>query len=127
MNFSFKSMWQNKCPRCRKGDIFVKPLDILNPLDMPEKCTMCGQATEPEPGFYYGAMFLSYGIASLILLPTTLVALFYFKLSLTAAFTIMGIIVVVGFFKLLRGSRSLYFHLVIRYDEDAIKNNILYD
>jgi len=127
MNFSFKAMWQNKCPRCRKGDIFVKPLDVLNPLDMPEKCTMCGQATEPEPGFYYGAMFLSYGIASLILLPTTLVILFYFKLSLTTAFTIMSIIVVVGFFKLLRGSRSLYFHLVVKYDEDAIKNSILYD
>jgi len=121
MNFSFKAMWQNKCPRCRKGDIFVKPLDILNPLDMPENCTTCGQATEPEPGFYYGAMFLSYGIASLILLPTTLLMLFYFKLSLTAAFTIMGLIVVAGFFKLLRGSRSLYFHLVVRYDEEIVK------
>jgi len=127
MSFSFKAMWQNKCPRCRKGDIFIKPLDVLNPLDMPEKCTMCGQATEPEPGFYYGAMFLSYGIASLVLLPSTLLMLFYFKLSLTVTFAIMGIMVVVGFFKLLRGSRSLYFHLVVRYDEEAIKNSILYD
>jgi len=127
MNFSFKAMWQNKCPRCHKGDIFIKPLDILNPLDMPEKCTMCGQVTEPEPGFYYGAMFLSYAIASFILLPTTLIMLFYFKLSLTAAFTIMGIIVMVSFLKLLRGSRSLFFHLMVRYDEDAIKNSILND
>jgi len=123
MNFSFKAMWNNKCPRCRKGDIFVKPLDILNPLNMPEKCTECGQATEPETGFYYGAMFLSYGIASLILLPTTLFLLFYFELSFTAAFTIMGLIFVAGFLKLLRGSRSLYFHLVVRYDEDGIKKN----
>jgi len=124
MNFSFKAMWQNKCPRCRKGDIFIKPLDILNPLDMPEKCAVCGQATEPEAGFYYGAMFLSYGIASFILLPTTLFLLFFFKLSLTTTFIIMGIIMVSIFFKLLRGSRSLYFHLIVRYDEEIAKQFI---
>jgi len=127
MSFSFKDMWNNKCPRCRKGDIFIKPLDILNPLDMPEKCPICLQATEPEPGFYYGAMFLSYGIASLVLLPSTLLMLFYFKLSLTVTFTIMGIMAVTGYLKLLRGSRSLYFHLVVKYDKDAIKNSLLYD
>jgi len=127
MSFSFKDMWNNKCPRCRKGDIFVKPLDILKPLDMPEKCTMCGQATEPEPGFYCGAMYLSYAIASSVLLPSTLFMLFYFKLSLTTTFTIMGLIFILGFFKLLRGSRSLYFHLMVRYDEDAIKKSIQYD
>lgn len=125
MNFSFKAMWNNKCPRCRKGDIFIKPLDILNPLDMPESCSICGQATEPEPGFYYGAMFLSYGIASLILLPTTLFMLFYFKLSFTTTFIIMGLIVVAGFFKLLRGSRSLYFHLVVKYNKEFANRNPL--
>jgi len=124
---NFTAMWNNKCPRCRKGNIFVKPLDVLNPLEMPEKCTMCGQATEPEPGFYYGAMFISYAIASFILLPTTLILLFHFKLSLTTTFIIMGIIMVVMFLKLLRGSRSLYFHLMVKYDKDAIKNSILYD
>ncbi len=118
MNFSFKAMWQNKCPRCRKGDIFIKPLDILNPLDMPKECAVCSQPTEPEPGFYYGAMFLSYGITSLILLPTTLFLLFYVKLSLTLTFMIMGMMMVMMFLKLLRGSRSLYFHLVVRYDEN---------
>jgi len=121
MSFSFKAMWQNKCPRCRKGDIFIKPLDILNPLDMPETCPVCSQPTEPEAGFYYGAMFISYGIASLILLPTTLILLFYFKLSLTTTFIIMGIIMTVIFLKLLRGSRALYFHLMVGYDEKIVK------
>lgn len=112
-------MWKNKCPRCRKGDIFVKPLDVFNPLNMPINYAVCGQATEPEAGFYYGAMFISYGIASLILLPTTLILLFYFKLNLTVTFIIIGIIMVSIFLKLLQGFRSLYFHLVVRYDEDA--------
>jgi len=66
-------------------------------------------------------MFISYAIASSILLPTTLFLLFYFKLSLTTTFIIMGIVMVAMFLKLLRGSRSLYFHLTVKYDEDAIK------
>lgn len=28
---------------------------------MPSHCPVCGQAYEPEPGFYWGAMFISYG------------------------------------------------------------------
>ncbi|AYA38996.1 DUF983 domain-containing protein [Hymenobacter oligotrophus] len=28
---------------------------------MPEACPVCKQAYEPEPGFYWGAMYFSYG------------------------------------------------------------------
>lgn len=30
---------------------------------MPARCPVCGQAYEPEPGFYWGAMFVSYFFA----------------------------------------------------------------
>ncbi|TGE15218.1 DUF983 domain-containing protein [Hymenobacter elongatus] len=30
---------------------------------MPDNCPICGQAYEPEPGFYWGAMFVSYGFS----------------------------------------------------------------
>lgn len=29
---------------------------------MNEKCPECGASFEPEPGFYFGAMFVSYGL-----------------------------------------------------------------
>ncbi|MFT7161544.1 MAG: hypothetical protein ACI9GZ_002729, partial [Bacteroidia bacterium] len=28
-----------------------------------KKCTVCNLTFEPEPGFYYGAMFISYAIS----------------------------------------------------------------
>ena len=49
-----------KCPRCQEGDLFIKPFEFTKPLNMPERCPVCHQKFEPEPGFYYGAMFLSY-------------------------------------------------------------------
>ncbi|GAA3917874.1 hypothetical protein GCM10022406_00750 [Hymenobacter algoricola] len=30
---------------------------------MPAQCPVCGLAYEPEPGFYWGAMFVSYGFS----------------------------------------------------------------
>ena len=33
---------------------------------MPEACSVCGQAYEPEVGFYWGAMYISYGFSTLI-------------------------------------------------------------
>lgn len=35
---------------------------------MPAQCPVCGQAYEPEPGFYFGAMYISSGFSTGILL-----------------------------------------------------------
>ncbi|MBN8701500.1 MAG: DUF983 domain-containing protein [Bacteroidetes bacterium] len=35
---------------------------------MDKKCSVCNQSFEPETGFYYGAMYVSYGINVLIFL-----------------------------------------------------------
>lgn len=31
-------------------------------MKMNEKCFCCGQSFMPEPGYYFGAMFVSYGL-----------------------------------------------------------------
>jgi uncharacterized protein (DUF983 family) len=53
-----------KCPRCREGDVFTYPLSHISKFNtMNEKCPHCGIRLEPEPGFYQGAMFVSYALA----------------------------------------------------------------
>lgn len=54
----------NKCPRCRKGDLFVtnNPYDLSRNLKMNERCPVCGQRTEIEVGFYYGTSYVSYAL-----------------------------------------------------------------
>ena len=53
-----QSIWNYKCPRCRKGDIYVKPLKYTDPLDMHDRCDHCNLKFEPEPGYFFGAMFI---------------------------------------------------------------------
>jgi uncharacterized protein (DUF983 family) len=61
------SVLTNKCPRCRKGDLFVSknPYKLNAITKMPETCAVCGQPTELEVGFYYGTGFVSYGLSVL--------------------------------------------------------------
>ncbi|RSK46886.1 DUF983 domain-containing protein [Hymenobacter rigui] len=39
---------------------------------MPEDCPVCGQHYEPEPGFFWGAMYISYAFSTGIMLITGL-------------------------------------------------------
>lgn len=127
MGFSFKAMWNYNCPKCRQGKIFTEPFLLSKPLEMPYSCEYCGQRTEPEPGFYYGAMFLSYITSSLILLPLILLLIFYFNWSEGAAMGFLIIICIFSYLRFLRGSRSLWLHMMVKHDpivEEKVKKNI---
>lgn len=52
----------NKCPRCQEGDFFVsKSAYNLKQFDkMHETCSHCHLRYSPEPGFFTGAMYVSY-------------------------------------------------------------------
>ncbi|MBX0292946.1 DUF983 domain-containing protein [Hymenobacter sp. HSC-4F20] len=45
---------------------------------MPAHCPVCGQAYEPEPGFYWGAMFISYAFSTAIMLVTGFLVYYLF-------------------------------------------------
>lgn len=119
MKFSFKSMWNYKCPKCHKGDLYKKPFSFSNPLDMHPKCTNCGLDYNPEPGFYFGALIISYGISSWMLLLPALLMVFKFDWSVNQAMLLAIALGAITYFKVLRGSRSLYLHLTMRYDKSA--------
>lgn len=53
-----------RCPRCHRGKLFSYPATSLTKFtEMPDECPVCGQTFEPEPGFYFGAMYISFGFA----------------------------------------------------------------
>ena len=96
--------------------MFTRPFDIGNPLSMHANCSHCNQSFEPEPGYYYGAMFISYGISVFMLLPLALLLVFYFKVSVNAAMGIIILLGVLSFIRLLRFSRALWIHIMVKYN-----------
>lgn len=51
----------SKCPRCRRGDVFQNSMYGLKSQKMNENCPHCNLRFEREPGYFYVAMFVSYG------------------------------------------------------------------
>ncbi len=57
---------RQRCPRCRRGNIFVSSVFLGFPK-MHERCPVCLLRFEREPGYFLGAMYISYGLAVLII------------------------------------------------------------
>lgn len=69
-----KAVWQGKCPRCGEGDIFVYPVSKITKFsEMNAHCSKCGAPFEPEPGFYYGSLFISYAFNVAIMVAVWLI------------------------------------------------------
>ena len=95
-------------------------MQFSKPLAMNKQCQVCGQKFEPEPGFYFGAMFISYIFLAFFSLGLTGLLVFYFQQSVELAFTILLLTLAVMFIWNLRFSRSIWIHLMVKYDP---KNN----
>ena len=69
----FNAAMQAKCPRCRRGDMFRTSMYGFKLQKMNENCPHCNLKFEREPGYFYVAMFISYGMNVLEMLIAAIV------------------------------------------------------
>lgn len=114
-----------KCPRCQEGNLFVtrNAYDFKKMLDMPRYCPVCKQDLEVEPGFYSGALWVSFPIIVLIAIPFW--ALMYFVLALPFEwmFFIMGVYIFGLQPIIMRYSRAIWINVFVSYDPGAKDEN----
>lgn len=77
------SVSKNKCPKCHQGNVFVtnKVFDLKNFDKMNERCPHCDLKFEKEPGFFYGAMFISYALMAAWFTTTWVLNMYILKLG----------------------------------------------
>ncbi|MBL0126769.1 MAG: DUF983 domain-containing protein [Flavobacteriales bacterium] len=68
-----------KCPHCHEGEFFVdrNPYHLSTVGDVLDHCPVCKRRYTPEPGFYYGGMYVSYALA-VALFATVYIAMIVF-------------------------------------------------
>jgi uncharacterized protein (DUF983 family) len=59
---TLRDILNHRCPRCRVGRIFHHAIFLGFPK-MHESCSICHLRYEREPGYFLGAMYISYGLA----------------------------------------------------------------
>ena len=99
-----------KCPHCREGKLFpVSPFSYRKLSATNKKCEVCGVNLIPEPGFYDGAMYISYAF-SVALVITSLVAVTVLvkKPELWMYMTTVVVLNIILLPAMLRYSKTLY-------------------
>ncbi|MDF1672596.1 MAG: DUF983 domain-containing protein [Vicingaceae bacterium] len=81
------SVFRLKCPQCGEGDLFCNKniYKYKGFFDMPDSCPKCQQDFQIEPGFYYGSMYVSYGLTIAI------------TVAIFVAMTVLNIFSIAGF------------------------------
>ena len=113
------SILNNKCPKCHQGDFFIDShaYHLKTFITMHDKCAHCGELFNKEVGFYYGAMYVSYGLNIAYGVGLFALIVLLLKLSvLVFLFSFLGLVVVL-FPLTMRISRLMYINIFVSYDK----------
>ena len=106
-----------------KDNNAYKKITLKHIFDMHERCPVCGQRYDLEPGFWYGTAYVSYALAVAISATTFVAWLVLIGVSSddNRIFWWLGVnafLLVILQPWIMRLSRVIYIRFFIRYDED---------
>lgn len=124
-NPGFLKLFACKCPRCRRGDMFVdkNPWNLKKTMKMNKTCSVCGQPFNIEVGFYYGSSYVSYAFSTALCIATFVAWWVLIGFSFNdnrffywMAFNAVFLIVMQPY--LMRVSRTGWLAFFVKYDPD---------
>jgi uncharacterized protein (DUF983 family) len=112
------SILTQTCPRCQEGKLFSvrNPYNLKRFIDMPDCCPVCKQDFKIEPGFYSGALWVSYPILVLLIIPLSFFLVYDYRLSTWLTFSIIGFVVFGLQPLIMRLSRAIWINVFVHYN-----------
>jgi uncharacterized protein (DUF983 family) len=114
------SILTGSCPKCQNESMYLDKnmLHLTKILKMNENCSHCGLKYQIEPSFFYGAMYVSYGLNVAIGIAAFIISYVIFNASLKVTFISIIASLILSFPLVLRLSRNIYINMFVSYDED---------
>ena len=111
------------CPKCHEENMYINknPYILSKTLKMHERCSNCNTKYKIEPSFFYGSMYVSYGVGIAFAVAAFVISYGFLGTSLMVGF-IAIIITMIGFLPvILRLSRNIWINLFLNYDKSLSK------
>jgi len=99
------------------------PYKIGHLFKMNERCSHCSTKYKIEPSFFYGAMYVSYGVGIVFAVAAFVSAKLILAASLVATFIAIVITMIIFMPIIIRLSRNIWINFFISYDSEAAKAN----
>ena len=123
--WKINSILRGTCPRCHQESMYCSKnlFNLSTLLKTNNKCSHCKLQYQIEPSFFYGAMYVSYGINVALMVGVFLICFFGFNAGVGNISLVIIISLLLLFPYIMRLSRNIYINIFVSYDEHAVKNN----
>ena len=117
------SIFTGVCPKCHQESMYKtkNPYVLSDVLIINEKCSHCNTRYRIEPSFFYGSMYVSYGVGIAFAVTAFIISYVFLKSSLMTAFiSIIGTIIIFSPI-IMRLSRNIWINLFMNYDKNLVQ------
>lgn len=117
------SILTGTCPKCQNESMYLdkNAYNLSRIFEMHERCSHCGTKYKIEPSFFFGAMYVSYGVGIAVGVAAFIISYFFIGTNLKVAFIsiIAALVLLMPF--IMRVSRNIWINMFIHYDKNALK------
>lgn len=117
------SILKGACPKCQEESMYINknPYVLSDTLKIHQHCSHCHTKYRLEPSFFYGSMYVSYGVGIAFAFAAFVISNLILDASLNVTFlSIIGTLVVFGPV-IMRISRNIWINLFIHFDKSNTK------
>ena len=99
------------------------PYAVTQLFEMHERCSHCNNKYKIEPSFFYGSMYVSYGVGIAFAVAAFVISYLFLNSTLTTAFIVIVATMIVLYPIIIRLSRNIWINLFMSYDKNLDKTN----
>ncbi len=116
------SVVKNRCPKCHQGKVFQKdnPYNLKYLFKMETVCSNCAERYEKEPGYFFGAMFVSYALTAMVFFIVLVLDFTLFHLGLSLLLILIPAVLILSPVTF-QWSRLIWLNFFIRYSPELAK------
>ena len=114
------SIIYGSCPKCQEESMYMckNPYILTNTLKIHQHCSHCKTRYRLEPSFFYGSMYVSYGVGIAFAVAAFVISNLILEANINVTFmSIIGTLVVFGPI-IMRLSRNIWINLFIHFDKN---------
>nr|WP_321231646.1 DUF983 domain-containing protein [uncultured Psychroserpens sp.] len=116
------SIFTGACPKCHQESMYQNknPYILNDVLKINDHCSHCGTRYRLEPSFFYGSMYVSYGVGIAFAVIAFLISFLVLKTTLFTAFIVIVATMLLFGPIIMRLSRNIWINLFMSYDKKTL-------
>ncbi|MFT4611321.1 MAG: hypothetical protein ACJA1H_001033 [Glaciecola sp.] len=117
------SIFTGACPKCQNESMYQtkNPYILGDVFKINDNCSHCKLQYRLEPSFFYGSMYVSYGVGIAFAMTAFLICYLGFETSLITAFIAIVITMIAFGPIIMRLSRNIWINMFVSYDKKITK------